>query len=68
MEVSLPPSRYHGTVRVKGVLIDLDGTLYTNSGPIEGAREALERLDSAGISYRYITNATHKPAGRSPPI
>ena len=48
-------------MRVKGVLIDLDGTLYTNNGPIEGAREALERLDCAGISYRYITNATHKP-------
>ena len=61
MEVSRAPSRYHGTVRVKGLLIDLDGTLYTNNGPIEGAREVLERLDSAGISYRYITNATHKP-------
>ncbi len=48
-------------MRVKGVLIDLDGTLYTNSGPIEGAPEALERLDRAGISYRYITNTTHKP-------
>ena len=61
MEVSRAPSRYHGAVRVKGLLIDLDGTLYTNNGPIEGAREVLERLDSAGISYRYITNATHKP-------
>lgn len=61
MEASRAPSRYHGAVRVKGLLIDLDGTLYTNNGPIEGAREALKRLDSAGISYRYITNATHKP-------
>lgn len=41
--------------------MDLDGTLYTNDGPIEGAREALERLDSAGIAYRYITNITHIP-------
>jgi ribonucleotide monophosphatase NagD (HAD superfamily) len=48
-------------VRIKGVLIDLDGTLYTNNGPIEGAREALERLDCAGIFYRYKTNTTHKP-------
>ena len=48
-------------MRVKGLLIDLDGTLYTNSGPIEGAREALHRMSSAGIVYRYITNATHKP-------
>ena len=48
-------------MRVKGLLIDLDGTLYTNDGPVEGAREALEHLDSVGIAYRYITNATHKP-------
>ena len=48
-------------MRVTGLLIDLDGTLYTNKGPIEGAREALERLDRAGVSYRFVTNATHKP-------
>jgi 4-nitrophenyl phosphatase len=48
-------------VRVKGLLIDLDGTLYTNNGSIEGAREVLERLDSAGTSCRYMTNTTHKP-------
>jgi HAD superfamily hydrolase (TIGR01458 family) len=48
-------------VRVRGLLIDLDGTLYTNDGPIMGAREALKRLDRAGVVYRFITNATHKP-------
>jgi HAD superfamily hydrolase (TIGR01458 family) len=48
-------------VQVKGLLVDLDGTLYTNDGPVEGAREALQRLDSVGIAYRYVTNATHKP-------
>jgi phospholysine phosphohistidine inorganic pyrophosphate phosphatase len=52
---------YHCLVRVTGLLIDLDGTLYTNKGPIEGAREALEHLHRAGISYRFVTNATHKP-------
>jgi len=46
-------------VRVAGLLIDLDGTLYTNDGPVEGAREALERLDQAEIAYRFVTNATH---------
>jgi HAD superfamily hydrolase (TIGR01458 family) len=50
-----------GPVRVRGLLIDLDGTLYTNDGPVQGAREALESLDLAGIVYRFITNATHKP-------
>ena len=48
-------------MRVKGLLIDLDGTIYTNNAPIKGASEALERLDRAGIAYRYITNATHEP-------
>ena len=43
---------YDWPVRVKGLLIDLDGTIYTNNGPIEGACEALERLDRAGIAYR----------------
>ena len=50
-----------GPVRVRGLLIDLDGTLYTNDGPIRGASEALKRLDRAGVDYRFITNATHKP-------
>ncbi len=54
-------SYYYCPVRVEGLLIDLDGTLYTNDGPVEGAREALKRLDRAGISYRFVTNATHKP-------
>jgi len=48
-------------VRIKGLLVDLDGTLYTNDGPVEGAREALERLHRAKIAYRYVTNATHEP-------
>ena len=48
-------------MRVGGLLIDLDGTLYTNDGPIEGAREALQCLHRAGISYRFVTNATHRP-------
>jgi HAD superfamily hydrolase (TIGR01458 family) len=50
-----------GSVRVRGLLIDLDGTLYTNDGPVQGACDALRRLDLAGIDYRFITNATHKP-------
>jgi phospholysine phosphohistidine inorganic pyrophosphate phosphatase len=44
----------------KGLLIDLDGTLYTESGPVPGALEALNRLEKAGISYRYVTNTTRK--------
>ena len=56
------PNEHHPPVPVKGLLVDLDGTLYTNDGPVRGAREALQRLSSAGIPYRYVTNATHKPS------
>ena len=58
---SQAPPYYYWPVRVEGVLIDLDGTLYTNDGPVRGAREALGRLDGAGISYRFVANATHVP-------
>ena len=44
-----------------GLLIDLDGTLYTGAGLIPGARETLARLEAAGIPYRYVTNTTRKP-------
>lgn len=41
--------------------MDIDGTLYTNDGPVEGACEALQYLEAVGVTYRYVTNATHKP-------
>jgi phospholysine phosphohistidine inorganic pyrophosphate phosphatase len=46
---------------IKGLLLDLDGTLYTENRPTQGAREALIRLDVAGVPYRYVTNTTRKP-------
>ena len=45
----------------KGLLVDLDGTLYVEDAPIPGAREALLRLEAVGIPYRYVTNTTRKP-------
>lgn len=45
---------------IKGLLVDLDGTLYVGGEPVPGAREALERLKSAGIKIRYVTNTTRK--------
>ena len=45
----------------KGLLIDLDGTLYVEGVPIPGARDALLRLGAAGVPYRYVTNTTRKP-------
>jgi len=45
----------------KGLLVDLDGTLYVGDKPLEGAREAVERLLAAGLAIRYVTNTTRKP-------
>ena len=48
-------------MRVGGLLIDLDGTLYVGGEPVEDAREAIGRLESAGLVIRYVTNTTRKP-------
>lgn len=50
-----------GSMGIKGLLTDLDGTLYVGDEPVEGAKEALESLRGAGISLRYVTNTTRKP-------
>jgi HAD superfamily hydrolase (TIGR01458 family) len=52
---------YHGRMRVWGLLVDLDGTLYVGDEPVEGAREALGKLKAGGFKLRYITNTTRKP-------
>lgn len=52
---------YHGRVHVMGLLVDLDGTLYVGNEPVEGAREAIERLQASGLALRYVTNTTRKP-------
>lgn len=41
--------------------MDLDGTLYVGNEPVEGAREAVDRLKSSGLALRYVTNTTRKP-------
>ena len=51
-------------MRVRGLLVDLDGTLYVGDEPVEGAREAVGRLRSSGIAVRYVTNTTRKPRRR----
>jgi HAD superfamily hydrolase (TIGR01458 family) len=48
-------------MRVKGLLLDLDGTLYVGNEPVEGSREAVERLKARGLALRYVTNTTRKP-------
>ncbi|CAN5650067.1 TIGR01458 family HAD-type hydrolase [soil metagenome] len=47
-------------MNIKGLLIDLDGTLYEDDVPIEGAGEALARLKTSGLVLRYVTNTTRR--------
>jgi phospholysine phosphohistidine inorganic pyrophosphate phosphatase len=48
-------------VGIKGLLIDLDGTLYVEGEPVPGCREALAKLQSSGLLLRFVTNTTRKP-------
>ena len=41
-----------------GVLFDLDGVIYEGNRLIPGAKEALKKLQSADIPFRFITNTT----------
>lgn len=43
---------------VTAVLIDLDGVLYVEEEPIEGADAAVRHLRSAGFVLRFVTNTT----------
>lgn len=42
--------------QIKGVLLDLDGTLYFNRQQIPGAGETIDRLRNYGYSLRFLTN------------
>ena len=46
---------------IEGLLIDLDGTVYTERGPIPGALEALAAVRAAGLPVRFVTNTSRKP-------
>lgn len=52
---------YHATMPIRGLMLDLDGTLYDGNEPVPGAREALRRLEASGVALRYVTNTTRKP-------
>jgi HAD superfamily hydrolase (TIGR01458 family) len=45
-------------MRIDGLLFDLDGTLYTDDAPIDGAADLLRALHARGIVCRYLTNTT----------
>jgi len=47
--------------RIRGFLIDLDGTVLEAGRLIAGVPEALTWLRAKGLPYRFVTNTTSKP-------
>jgi HAD superfamily hydrolase (TIGR01458 family) len=45
---------------LRAVLIDLDGVLYVEDEPIDGAREAVDALRAMGYDLRFVTNTTSR--------
>ena len=45
---------------VKGILSDIDGTLYSKGSPVPGAIEAVEKLREKGIKLLFFTNTDSK--------
>jgi HAD superfamily hydrolase (TIGR01458 family) len=43
---------------MRAFLLDLDGTLYTDRGPIAGGPQALSQLRARAIPFRAVTNTT----------
>jgi HAD superfamily hydrolase (TIGR01458 family) len=50
--------------QIKGLLIDLSGTLYVDEDPIPGAGRALQALQAAGLPVLFVTNTTSRPRRR----
>ncbi len=45
---------------IKGILVDLDGTLYFKGNPIPGSIEAVSKLKEMGIKLLFLTNTDSK--------
>lgn len=43
---------------IRALLIDLSGTLHTESTPLPGAIQALQRLRASGIPFRFCSNTS----------
>ena len=49
------------SMRYKGYLIDLDGTMYKGNEPIDGAKQFIDYLNDENIPYVFITNNSTLP-------
>ena len=47
--------------RPRGVLLDLDGTVYESDALVPGADEAIAALREGGVPVRFVTNTTRAP-------
>jgi len=45
-------------LRPRGLLLDLDGTVYEDEAPVPGAPGAIAALRGSGIPVRFVTNTT----------
>lgn len=52
---------YRVAVAIRGVLLDLEGTLYSREQPIPGAAEAVLAIRKLGLGLRFLTNIDSKP-------
>ena len=46
---------------VRGVVLDLDGTVYDDRGVMAGAAEAVASVRAAGLGLRFATNTSRYP-------
>ncbi len=46
---------------VRGLVVDLDGTLYVGDEVLPGVKTALDELRAADLPMRFLTNTTSKP-------
>ncbi len=47
-------------MRIEGMLIDLDGVIYTGDVPVPGAAPALAYLRDQDIPFRFVSNTTRR--------
>ena len=46
---------------LRGLLIDLGGVVYQGASALPGSAEAIRRLRTAGVPFRFLTNTTSQP-------
>ncbi|MFZ3328837.1 MAG: hypothetical protein WA231_24525 [Methylocella sp.] len=52
------------TRAVRGILLDLEGVVYVRDTLLPGSRDAISRIQAAGIPLKFITNTTRRPRRR----